>query len=345
MRNSIAIPVLLIAAVSCSSFGCSRAGEEGVTREGPIEYRKYPGAWRLKAGDCEAVVIPEAGARIAFWGRGGRCLSQVAPVEGKVLKPNEGWGPWDGAQQDMKVRKGDKVLSQLRPLFLHAYEGGADPDSPAAVKLVSGKCDALDAKETKRFSMAADGTLRIERRLDTQLEEPFGVTFWARSLFKSGGTVLMPLAPAGKSAYPSRWRTRENPDKEPQQSPGAEAVGDCLRVRDLPKDMKSAHVYTDSKEGWLAYVVGDEVQVARYPIEEKGTYPHEGGATGVVFYALDRTELEPFSAEQKASKGTPAAYWEEWTILKLEGKPDPATPEGVAAIAGTIRTFVAARKP
>jgi len=306
---------LLLAPFVCllaQAAGCAAVQVSVVT------HRKIDNCVEVKAGTTRLVVVPAWAGRISVLDFGaGNVLWSDPKLDGRLVKPAEGWAPWDGNATDI-LRSDGK--SQWKGLWIHPWPKVRRlPDGVEVESEVSPETQ-LSARRTYRLS--PDGTrLSYSFTITCHGGTAAGWTIWERALLPPDGYVVAPIAREG--AFPEGWKLREGASVEPADR--VTRLGDFLVLR--AGTVKGTGLAARLRAGWAAHVVGNHALLDVFPLSKDGRYPHQGGAQAFFWVDKDKLELEPLSSEAVLSPGQSLTFTELWHWLELPAGVEPSDPE------------------
>jgi len=311
----------LMLAVAAWITGCAAATTFPAPEVKKMDkHRGIADAVQVSALKTRMVVVPSWAGRISLLDFGwGNILHNDPKVDGKVLKADQAWGPWDGNATDVVrgvVGKGSK--NQFKGLWLHPWTKIGAPDGRWNVEIASDVSpDAgLSAKRAYRFPYGGS-LLEYVFTITNESAEAAEWTIWERAMVKAGDYCLAPAAKEG--AYPKGWKVRDQTKSVPADN--AETVGDFIVLK---AGHKGAALAARLRDGWIATVYGRNVFLMTWKLDRDGTYPHYDGANSVFWISQDYIEIEPISPTMKLAKGKGMSFRQTWRALKLPESVDPA---------------------
>lgn len=284
-----------------------------------VNHRKFDNAVEIKSEQTRAVVVPQCAGRLSVLDfGGGNVLFSDPKIDGNILKPADGWAPWDGNATDIASTDGK---SQWKQLWLHAW-----PEVNVGernVEIASETNPQINLSAVKRYALAGDGkSLQYSYTLVPHGNVESGWTIWERALMV-GDYAVAPLSSGGPSE--KGYIVRDNAKVDPADR--LESRDGFLIVR--PGVRKGVGIAARLRSGWMALVRGDHVLLMQYPIEPAGNYPHFNGANAVFYIAADKVEMEPMSAEHTFADGESYTFPQTWSWLAIPQNVDGNDPVAV----------------
>jgi len=314
-RGGRLLPALVLAcwAVGLILPGLARAAT-GAHRV--AAYQHWEGAHYLIAEDLNliAVVIPQIGGRVLFYGfSGDNILFEDPTVSGKTLATLER-GSFGGYQLDIGPEL--RGISAHPQLWAGVYH--ASSPSPYQVRVSSPPESELGLRLEKEFTMDPDsGRLGVTQTVKNTGSTPVSYCLWDRTLCVNGGYAIIPLN--RKSRFPAKWSIRTGKPGSWQYD-GVTPASSRAKVLDgmliVEARGEATKIGADSDAGWIAYVKGNLLFVKSFPYEPGGRYTD--GGNSVEFYWDERVaELEPLSPEKQLAPGESYVFPEQWSLVRL----------------------------
>jgi len=276
----------------------------------------------IKAGHTRLVVVPAWAGRISVLDFGaGNVLWSDPKLDGKVLKPDVGWAPWDGNATDIFRSDGKH---QWPGLWLHPWPKVKPLANGVEVSSGVGAEARLSARRVYRLS--PDGRmLAYNYVIGCEGGPETGWTIWERALVPSGGYALAPVVKG--EASPNGWAVRDNATVEPADR--AVTCGDFLVMRAGTK--KGVGLAARLRAGWIASVRGGHALLMTFELAKDGKarYPHCNGAQAAFWLAPEQIELEPMSCEVALRPNLSMSFTQVWHWLDLPESLDPNDAEAV----------------
>lgn len=339
MRPTSLIPLMaaLAAIYPHASAQAPQAPLPPGVQQGP--YGGWPGALFLKAPKpgVEAVVVPADGGRIARFALGGsNILFEQPGAEGKTLASEKNWFMVGGYQLDLGPET--RGIPAHLPLWLGEYAW----QSPrrATVRVTSPPDAGSGARLEKEISLdPRTGVLHLQQRLSNVAAHPITYCLWDRTLCRGGGFIFVALNP--KSRFPSGWAT-------PAKGGGKEVYDGTHPTSsdvDVSEGVLIAHaegqgtkIGMDAQAGWIAYAVGRQLFIKRFPVEPRGQYS-DGGCTVEIYFNDQKAELEALSSEVTLPAGQTVSFPETWRLTTLAA--EVTTPAQARALISQVLQAVA----
>jgi hypothetical protein len=321
--------------VAWHAAGCARVKVSKLT------HRNIEGCVEVRAGRTRLVVVPAWAGRISVLDFGaGNVLWSDPKIDGRTLKPEEGWAPWDGNATDIVRSDGKR---QWKGLWLHPWPKVKLLDNGVEIESEVSAEANLSAKRVYRLS--PDGKMLAYNYLISSRDgSPMGWTIWERALVPAGGYAIAPVARGG--AFPNGWIVRDDATVDPADR--ALTRGDFLVMRagtkrgvGLAARLRAGWV-ASVREGhallmtfWLAKEGKPEVLTTRpggrrviiHPEPQEVRYAHCNGAHVAFWLAPEQIELEPLSCEVTLDSGLSRSFTQVWHWLELPrslSRDDPA---------------------
>lgn len=280
-----------------------------------LTFRGVEGCLESKAGKARLVVVPAWAGRISTLDFGwGNVAFNDPKVDGKVLKPNEPWAPWDGNATDLVQRIDGKMKNQWKGLWLHPYV------LHLPFSLESPPSEEAKLKVVKTYLLRPDSCIYSCEIRNTG-DQPARWTVWERLLVPGGADAYV-ICPLKKGdAYKDGYIIRDNTTVEPADR--VQAVGDYLVMR--AGTTKGAGLAAQLSRRWMASVSGRHALLMTYGgVDDKAQYPHYDGANAVFWVAAGNVEMEPLSPEVSIPAGKSYEFPQVWYGLDLPDLIDPA---------------------
>ena len=321
--------VLALCLLACPVTGCARIKVSMLT------HRKIENCVEVRAGRTRLVVVPPWAGRISVLDFGaGNVLWSDPKIDGRVLKPAEGWAPWDGNATDIVRSDGKR---QWKGLWLHPWPNVKLLDNGVEIESEVSAEAKLSARRVYRLS--PNGKMVAYNYVISNRDgPPTGWTIWERALVPAGGYAIAPVARGG--AFPNGWIVRDNATVDP---PGcAVAHGGFLVMRAGTKT--GVGLAARLRAGWIGSVRGSHALLVTFELAKEGKtelphgvvrfpepgevrYAHCNGAHAAFWLAPEQVEIEPLSPEITLSGGLSGSFTQVWHWLDLPkhlDRDDPA---------------------
>lgn len=272
-----------------------------------VTHRGIDDAVQISAAGTRLVVVPAWAGRLSVLDFGtGNLLYQNPQIDGAVVKPQDGWAPWDGNATDPVRLQGDQRQSQFKGLWLHPYP--TVDLLPAGVRVASAVSPDAQLAATKAYTLAPDGR-RVDytMRVASHAGESTRWIIQERALMVPDYVVL-PLAAADNA-----WETRDGTSVQPTSH--AEQVGDFLVLR--PGVEKGAGLAVRLRAGWAGVVRGEGAMLMTFPLDPRGEYPLYGGSHILPWLNPGSIEVEPLSPVYALAPNGTAELAQTWYWLEL----------------------------
>jgi len=314
----------LLAAAVCISACTAAATYPAPEVEKMDKHRGIAGAVQVSIGKARMVIVPAWAGRLSLLDFGwGNVLHNDPKVDGKVLKSDQAWGPWDGNATDVVrgvVGKGSK--NQFKGLWLHPWPKVSTPGG-GSVEIASDVSRNAGLSAKRSYRLLCDGAcLQYDFTITNEGGQAAKWTIWERAMVKAGDYTIAPAAKEG--AYPEGWKVRDQTRSIPADN--AKTVGDFIVFK---AGLKGAGMAARLRDGWIATVYGRNVFLMTWKLDPRGSYPHYDGANAVFWIARDFIEIEPLSPTVKLAKGKSLSFRQIWRGLEL---PDGLDPGDVRAV-------------
>jgi hypothetical protein len=296
------------------------------------EHGGWPKALHLEAKKIgvAAILVPEIGARLVSYGRGGENILFDNPdYHGKTTETSD----LKELQQGYTGYQID-IGPELRRLPAHPKlwigkwladpwktRDGIDAWSPhdAVTGLSLNKSLRLDP---------IDGSLYVVQTMKNVSGKAVSYCFWDRTLCAGGGFAFFPLN--RKSARPKGWGLVKDGKYVDADHENVKVLDGVLVAK---AEGKPSKVGADSDAGWIAYARGKQLFVKFFPVFRGAPYTDDGN-TVELYWDAKVAELEPLSPEVELKPGAEYVFRERWILLPLEK--EPATHEEARALVGMI---------
>lgn len=296
----------------------------------PVTHRKIDKCLQLSAGKTRLIVMPAWAGRISVLDFGtGNVLFTDPAVDGKIVKPQDNWGPWDGNATDIfklvNAQKNERK-NQFAGLWLHPWNTVSLMNEPASTLPSSAPTDqggtrveiasevSRDAGLSARraYTLWPDGTkLRYEYTITNRSGKTDSWTICERALVPATGYVILPIAKGG--AFPEGFAARDNTKVEPADR--AVVQGEFLVLR--AGTTTGAGFAARLRAGWIGVVRDGHVLLMTYPIAKDGKYPYYNGANVMPWLNKNNIELEPLSPEVTLDNGKSYTFTQVWHWLAI----------------------------
>lgn len=309
-------------------LGCTRlqaappaATKPAATNVQTSEFRAMADCIEMSQGRTSVVIVPAWAGRVGKLDFGaGNLVLNNPKVDGQILKPEIGWGLWDGNATDLVQRADGKTKNQWKGLWLHPYPTVRRSDG--VVELQSVASDEARLQVTKRYELLDGGrALRYDCRIKSTADAPANWTVWERLLVpgEPGSYAICPVKSG--EAYQDGYIVRDNTKVEPPEH--VTRKGDYLVIK--PGLKQGAGLAAQLERNWMASINGRRVLLMTYRTGSARTqYPHYDGANAIFWIAPDAIELEPLSAEVTLQPGHSFTFTQVWYGLEMPAEIDPA---------------------
>lgn len=303
-------------------------------------YGGWPGALFLTASKpgVQAVIVPADGGRIARYALGGEnVLFEQPGAEGKTLASEKNWFMVGGYQLDIGPET--RGIPAHLPLWLGDYAWHTP--RRATVRVTSPPDAETGGRLEKEISLDPQtGVLHLQQRLLNVSAQPITYCLWDRTLCRGGGFVFAALNPRGR--FPAGWAmpVKGVYDGTHPASPNVDTLDSILMIH---AEGQGAKIGLDTQSGWIAYALGRQLFVKRFPVEPSGNYS-DGGCTVEVYFNTEKAELEALSPEVTLTPGQTISLPETWHLTTLAA--EVTTPaQARALIPQVLRAVAAAPTP
>lgn len=294
---------------------------------GEITYRGWKRSREFRGGDLRAVVVPQIGGRVMFFGfiDGENVLWEDDALAGKVLRPDAtDWRTFrpGGCQLDVlpytAIKRDGRAYVEF---WAGPYE--VTEETAHSITMRSSSASSLGFHVVKTISMppAAAG-LVFEQKLVNHSNHELTLALWDRTWTRIPDEVAFPLA--DDSGKRKTWDFTEN----------------HKRWRDIPKILKSGQfsvvddemvihykgldcqVVADCDKGWIQWRKGPLTFKKHFPFDKLASYAQEGRNLSVYVSPpeMSMVELEPSGPLMTLKPGESATFNEHWT-LERSSKP------------------------
>jgi hypothetical protein len=335
-----AIFVTLAAAAPLPVRGAHDPGTQVTVKE--INYRGWPGAYRISNGIVDVVVVPSIGRIMEYQLSG---LPDTNPIAaeatevGKPYSPQLGWVDYGG----------DKLWPA--PQSDWGKHGASSPGWPpdsnigdgpyTATPIVNGV--AITSPRSPGYAMTAQrqimltpgsSQVTITDIFSKSADAPpnksgFPVAIWNNTRVRPDATVFAPLSPASKLSPRGFVAMQDsNPDGEPNWN------WDNYMLSVVQTPVKSGKVGIDDVDGWIAALYDGNVLFSERCHYTPGG-PYLDGNTNAQFYTKDKPafiEMELFSRGVNLQAGDSMVRTNTWDLQRL-----PRTPVNRADARAMIR--------
>lgn len=311
----------LILGAAAPRAEAQRGAGRGVTRE---TFQGWTNALALESRDtpARAVVVPEAGGRVMFYGTAGDNLLWLDPTATATGQP--GWSETfqpGGFQADIGP---ELAALPARPGLWHGpYSPILRRPHQITLRAPEDKTLGIELEKDVVFDQAT-GDLGFVHRLKNTADRDSAYCLWHRIALRPGGFVLLPVNP--RSRFPAGWSVREMRGARVTYNgttpavPGVEVLDGVLVAR-TGEGSGTVQIGTDAQAQWAAYVIGRTLFVVHFPEYSTAVYS-EGGNSVVVSWDNQRTELQPLSPEARLRSRRSYEFPMKWSLIEL---PAPVT--------------------
>lgn len=181
-----------------------------------------------------------------------------------------------------------------------------------------------------------DSGTTIEHRLTNEGDEPVPLSSWGLTIMAAGGSAIIPqppLIPHPEGLLPNRgmilWPYTDLSD--PRWTLGRDFFMLRQSSDGSPTKMGLTH-----REGWVAYLLDDQLFIKGLPCVQGGQYP-DGGCNFETFTDARILEIESLSPLAEVEPGESIGHTEQWFLFDHI---DPAEITSEEALAEWITPFV-----
>jgi hypothetical protein len=281
-------------------------------------YFNWPNSIFLDAPNPEvkALITPAVGGRILRYELFGQNILFENPrTLGQTLAGAGGWFLMGGSTTDLGPEARD-LPSHLN-LVLGPYQIKSTRDHGV---VVTSETDPATGVRVEREILLdpETGDLGLTHRIINTSTHEITNCVWNRTLCRSGGFVLLPLA--RPSRFVAGWSIRHRVE-EKYLYDGLRPASPSIKVLNgvLVAETKAGpptKFGADSDAGWIAYVQGRLLFVQYFPYEIGGHYADAGNSV-TAYWDETLTELEPMSPEFRLKPGESHTFPEKWSLILL----------------------------
>jgi hypothetical protein len=305
----------------------------------PIEYLKWPHAWRVSNPSCQLVVVPDVGRVMCFARTGGKnILYNNEELAGQtVLHDDHEWHNFGGdkvwpTEQDWWIRYTDRK-GWPPPYFSDAAPQTAEAITDG-VRMISPPSPEFGTRTIREFVMDPDKPLvHVRQHFVKDEGKPVVMSLWTVTQVRTPDYAMIPL---GKPFDGKPFRML-SPD-----APNAQALQDVAVIRVNPKAPQKIGSEPSEPNGdrWVAAVIGEDLFVESRSRSKDKDYPDRNCAQEI-FTAdaplKEYVELELLSRLTELKTGETLADDATWQLTQLD--PTQAADPSKAAVA--VRSLIA----
>ncbi len=276
-----------------------------------IDYHGYSGCIALENQNTRVVLGPHCGGRVLEYSwKGTNSLVLNPRNKGRVYEPGEPIFKVEGGRFDIAP---EKIVPPHPNLWLGKWQG--EITGPRSATMTSIKDPATGVQLIREFKLDKNSSKLICTQIIKNIsDETKRYCHWGRTFLPGGGICLLPLS--DYSRFPNKYIMYESSKliNYAPHDPKITLRDGFLEVRPLPKFPK---IGTDSYEGWLCYLMKEDMMfVKRFPTYPDRVYNEVGGMTVSVWYSKRNIcELEPIGPMEIIAPGSSAAFTEQWWLL------------------------------
>lgn len=282
-----------------------------------IDFGGWPNSIRLSNGVIELVATTDVGPRIIRLGFvGGQNLFQVFPATlGRTGGPE--WVSYGGHRLWHAPEVFPRTYSPDNGPVEHVWDG-----STLTLRSVD-EPNGLDKAILLTLSPTAP-RVEVVHRLINRNPWAIELAAWAISVMAAGGRAILPqedFIPHPEALYPARpvvlWHFTDMSD--PRWTWGRKYV----QLRQDPGATTKQKAGLLNRKGWVAYLLGAEALIKRYPYKPGATYIDMGSNTEI-YTDPDMLEVETLGPLTRLEPGGHVDHVESWHLTRVQCGPSDA---------------------
>jgi len=296
-----------------------------------VAFGGWPNCLRLANDEVELITTLDVGPRILSYRRLG------GP---NVLKNYD--GQLGGTRENEWMIRGGHRLWIAPEDEVLSYHRDNEPvswvrDGNGPVVITSRMASPHPLRKDLSVTLAANGSrVDLLHAITNEGSSPITLATWALTVMAPGGTEIIPQPQLGehpRDLLPNRtivlWPYTDLTDT--RWKLGRSHFLLQQRTGGAPTKLGLAH-----SEGWVAYLLGDELFVKTFPLAEGAAYP-DGGCNFETFTNGDMLEIESLGPLVTLQPGESTSHPETW---HLSGAPAGIDPASEASLETVLRPFL-----
>ncbi len=281
-------------------------------------YLGWPNTYALRNGVVEVRVVTDVGPRIMDFRRlGGENVLYVRSAEaGKSGESSwvfrGGWRLWVAPEREETTYVPDNHPCRARIEGARLIVEGPEQRQAGIQKIV------------EITLLPGEPRVRLKSRIRNIGSTSVRYAAWSLPVLRPGGRAFLPMDVGPLEAFDAVRRyilwsyTRMD---DPRYRWGDQLIEvDHRKVPTVSPRAGSkrradeSKVGTDSRQGWAAYLLGNELFLKRFPAKAPGEYP-DGGATTEVYSSWEFLELENLGPLTTLAPGEEIVLPEDWWLF------------------------------
>lgn len=272
-----------------------------------LNYRGWNHCYQIKNKSCELIICLEAGGRILKYALHAKNVIFENPeFNGRLLADFQAkrslWP--DGGRFDI----GPETIPGKLHDQIYMGKWTAIVTGNMSVKITCPTPNDMGIEVTREFILSSKGTkLQINQTMKNYTDSVIRRHFWNRTFCPAGGIVTLPV------------------DKKSIQKNGYRLMNDTtvdlgqrliLSIRKLQFNtiQPTIKMGTDSKKGWMSYLINGLNISMFFDIDNKGDYSDTDNNTTIFYSNGIVTELEPVSPTFKLQPNQTAVFKQSWIV-------------------------------
>lgn len=270
-------------------------------------YKEFKKCYRLTNGVVDLVVTASVGPRIIRYGfvDGQNLFGEVPDVSVEVGKDQwhiyGGHRLWHSPEANPRTYAPDNspVTTEVRGNTLHLIQA-TEPTTGIR-------------KEMEVTLFEENNHVRVIHRLTNQGLWPVKLSVWALSVMNVEGTAIVPQPQGDRESLLPNWRMTIWPYTslaDPRVAWGSKFI----TLKQDPRNAARFKIGLSDREGWVGYVLKDQLFIKRFRHEEGAEYPDWGCSLEV--FTNDRIlEVESLSPLTTLDPGGEVEHTEDWYLF------------------------------
>lgn len=276
--------------------------------EEKISYGGWPNCIRLSNGSIELIATTDVGPRVIRCSFvGGENLFRESPQQMGNTGGDE-WRSYGGHRFWRAPEHPEATYAPDNGPIAHAWESNT-------LKLRQ-PVDASGVQKEIAITLQRDSNrIRVLHRLTNRTKDAFEIAPWAITVLAAGGRAIIPQEPFAAHSMtallPVRalalWSYTDMSD--PRFTWGTKYI----QVRQDPSRSNPQKIGVTNTHGWMAYTLGGDVFVNRFPYEASANYP-DFRSNGEVYTNDVMLEMETLGSLTMLAPGQSMEHTEEWSL-------------------------------
>jgi hypothetical protein len=275
-----------------------------------IAFNGWKNCLRLANDQVEVVTTLDVGPRILVYRRHGapNVLKQYSEQQGGERETE--WMIRGGHR--LWIAPEDEVLSYHRDNVPVSWVKGQGGEIVVTSRMTS----PHPLRKELSLRLADTGSrLELLHTITNEGDTPITLATWALTVMAPGGTEIIPQPPLGehpRDLLPNRkmvlWPYTDLTDTRWK-------IGSTHFLLQQKSDGTPTKLGLAHSEGWIGYLLGDELFLKTFPLENGATYP-DGGCNFETFSNQEMLEIESLGPLGTLQPGESTSHPETWNITQ-----------------------------